>query len=262
MKLAILSLLFFNFSCSPPQEEAVRTTASASAYDAPSKWASISQFPLNMKISNQFEDAEIDALNNTVDNWNDTENDFNYLSAQTTELSNKSKLDAYNDNVMGIYKLSTWPNELPPTALAVTQIFGTKKNVGKSNEYIKIEHADILINYDYYTFKTGEDWGYDLETVVLHELGHLLGLYHNDTSSDESVMYPTISRYTLKTFPLEADILNLQDKYSLQAQADSFRVNQAMDAIDEAYDEKVIVIHEIRADGTEKTKIKKYSPRG
>src|SRR5690606_30345981 len=98
-----------------------------------------------------------------------------------------SNLDHLLDGTFGIYKTTNWPTSLPASALAVTQLFGRRYNIGSSSEFVSIEHADVLINFHLYPFDaTNSGFGYDLRTVVLHELGHFLGLTHKSTSSDRN----------------------------------------------------------------------------
>ncbi|GMN41695.1 hypothetical protein TIFTF001_010928 [Ficus carica] len=51
----------------------------------------------------------------------------------------------------------------------------------------------------------------DLESVAVHEIGHLLGLGHS--SVEESIMYPTISSRTRKVELASDDILGIQELY-------------------------------------------------
>ncbi|CAA2996689.1 metalloendoproteinase 2-MMP-like [Olea europaea var. sylvestris] len=51
----------------------------------------------------------------------------------------------------------------------------------------------------------------DLESVVVHEIGHLLGLGHS--SVEESIMYPTISSGTRKVELANDDITGVQELY-------------------------------------------------
>lgn len=51
----------------------------------------------------------------------------------------------------------------------------------------------------------------DLESVAVHEIGHLLGLGHS--SVEESIMYPTISSGTRKVELTEDDIQGIQSLY-------------------------------------------------
>jgi len=260
-KLLLLTFSIVLASCTPMTETEFKTSASAaSSSNAPSKWPS-SAFPLNVKISNDFDNLEITAVEDMADAWNDSV-DYDETFIQTSGTTNGigNNLDSYIDATIGVYKLTSWPSELPGTALAVTQIFGTRKNVGKSSEYIRIDHADILMNYANFTFKTDGSFGYDFKTIVLHEMGHLIGLYHDESSVEESVMYPSITRLVNNQYPLQRDISTLRSKYGLSSsgnRAMSFRTPAGAQDETQASDneEQVIIQFEIMADGSENTKL-------
>lgn len=259
MKLTALFLLTFALmACDQAPQEPTRSTASASSVKGiPSKWSQ-SAFPLNLKISTDFNTDELTAVQSAALNWGlAVDSQIDFFNPTNNSITSKSSLNAYNDSTLGVYKITSWPNDLPTTALAVTQIYGKIRNAGSSSEYIEIRHADVLMNYDYYTFKTGDDWGYDLGTVVLHELGHFLGLYHSSTSSDDSVMYPTISRYTNNIEPLDYDISAIKNNYRVGSTSDSHQRSAMSNNHENDLEGEEVVIHfELRANGTETIKIK------
>ena len=193
--------------------------SSASSSDLPTRWGSTSVFPLNIQMSNDFDNTEITALSASADVWSDEHgNGANFFAQSATNISPKSTLSGYNDSVLGIYKIFSWPNDLPTGALAVTQIRGLQRS-----SYIQITHADILVNYDFFDFVTDGAWGYDLQTVMVHELGHLLGLDHAGSSTAQSVMFPSIGRFTINQTPRELDIETLSSTYGLSRSASNNR---------------------------------------
>jgi hypothetical protein len=148
----------------------------------------------------------------------DKKNFFNH-SATTPEVDQANMdLDALgDDSVTGVYKIQHWPLELPSSALAVTQIFGRRFNVGDADEYVRIEHADILVNDNLYNFRTSTDGSsntYDLQTVVLHEMGHFLGLSHKSYGAN-SIMVPSIGSSTVARAPTNIDVGDIASKYSI-----------------------------------------------
>lgn len=196
------------------------TTTSSVVREAPYLWSNYSTSK-NLEISEDFSAAEISNIEDMAEAWNSSvAGDKIFFTTDTgaPELSNTTDLDSLLDSSLGVYKTVNWPSELPSSALAVTQIFGLRKNTGTSNEFVDIQHADILVNYDIHQFDTADDRpDYDLRTVLLHELGHFLGLQHKATSSNRnsSIMYPSISSSENKRAPKSIDVQDIREKYNL-----------------------------------------------
>jgi hypothetical protein len=202
----LILLLTILISCKPQQE--LSDTASIHGLEA--RWSEQS-LPISLSLSSDFSDAEILAIEESISEWNRAHTqDF----ARVTNIHNAVTTlnpDNLKDSTFGIYKITNWPSSLPQTALAVTQLYGVEKN-GK----VYINHADILINYDVFHYTTDYSFGYDLATVVVHEMGHFLGLNHHKGSRDDSVMYPTITRFTDKRSPESIDIDNISKLYNIR----------------------------------------------
>jgi len=260
LKTLLFATLLVLASCEKPQESAFSSRENASTgTDIPSSW-NPSVFPLKINISDSFNNSEDQAIRDMANAWSDSiDNNVQFMDANYYTQEKNSSLSGYEDSLIGVYKLEQWPSTLPATALAVTQIIGIRKS-----GYIEITHADILVNYQNYSFTTDNTWGYDLQTIILHEMGHLLGLYHDNSSISESVMYPTISRYSDNRAPREADIKKIEEKYSIDRSAHNsrylagnFETSQVIDDdSDKVHEEKVVIQFEIMADGSEEHFIK------
>lgn len=192
--------------------------------NAPHIWGN-KTFPKLIYLSEDFTPAEVTNITDMSQSWADAlELPSGFFNIQSETVKDKSNLvtssDALRDPIMAIYRTTKWPSDLP-NALAVTQIFGIRHNTGDSDEYLSISHADILLNYgSYHSFRTNDVQmanHYDLQTVVLHEMGHFIGLGHRGwpTDQDSTVMYPTISTSKNKRDPKPIDIIDVADKYGI-----------------------------------------------
>jgi hypothetical protein len=220
-KLSSILLLLVAIGC--VQNKTADVTAGGMASGAPGIWADgKSSFPKVIHLSSDFSDAEATNITDMTAEWKTALNNqvtFFSISNKVSDISNNvSDLKSLNDDVMAVYKTQNWPADFPGSALAVTQIFGRGYNIGTASEYNVMYHADILINYTY-TFRTDSAGsGYDLQTVVLHELGHFLGLAHAAVTADKrdtTIMYPSIRSWEDKRVPQTLDTDNIAGKYSL-----------------------------------------------
>ncbi len=216
--LVITGLLFI-VSCVGTKIEEKGTTGAINS-SAPYFWSS--GFPKTVRLSQDFNADETTAIQLMSTAWSTAVNNqktfFAYGAVTSEKTTGLSGMDALLDSEMGIYKASNWPGTLPGSALAVTQIFGRRYNVGSSSEFVSIEHADVLVNDDFYDFDTADTGpGFDLRTVILHELGHFLGLQHKSSSSNRnsSVMFPSIDPTEAKRAPKSVDTADIANKYSI-----------------------------------------------
>jgi ssRNA-specific RNase YbeY (16S rRNA maturation enzyme) len=80
----------------------------------------------------------------------------------------------------------------------------------------KIIHADIIFNRDNFNFVDSPNphsQDVDLESVLVHELGHFLGFKHVDESID-SIMNPKLQSGEEKRDLTQIDLEQIEDKYS------------------------------------------------
>lgn len=242
-------LIWFVFTACKPQEVEVKESnvsyGELNKRKAPSKWKSRDTFPLKLKYGNNFDSSEVDAISASAIAWDESsDNEIQFFTLSSSNIKDKTSLEAYDDEELGIYKLDQWPDKLPGSALAVTQIFGTRYNTGTSSEYILIDHADILLNNDVFTFGLDDEWGYDLETVVTHEMGHFLGLYHEQSAPEDSIMYPSVSKFSKIKDPTALDAKNILEKYPRRLQDQHSHVSKEK--------EKVKIILELYPSGLER----------
>jgi len=227
--------------------------------DIPIKW-NRRDIPLN--LSDEFSDEEIVKFKKMIKQWDDSAPGVDFFSYPIPLIENKdyNDLENYRDGEFGIYKSHNWFNELSPAALAITQFYGYRRHQGTPSEYFEIISADIIINYKDHSYdpENAFNW-YDLPTIVLHEMGHFLGLKHNDVR--ESIMYPSLGSEELKRDLIDYDITSIVDLYqdSSKLFLNSFNKN-AFTQDNENYnneDELIRWIVELRSDRSHKMYITK-----
>lgn len=186
--------------------------------------------------------------------WDDSVEDqqlfsFSQLTAPNKDLSD---LRDYRDGQMGIYFSESWYQEVGSQALGITQFFGTRRNRGTSSEYIELAHADIIINLSLnnMVWDNNDISGFDIPSVILHELGHFLGLPHED-SSRSAVMQPFLSVHHRYRQLFEADREAIKDNYqhSSSQRLNIFALQSDRKAISSLPDQEVRGIIELRKTG-------------
>jgi hypothetical protein len=192
------------------------------------KWKPES-FPLKISLSEDFRndffpedrfENNLNVMDKMLETW-DLEIKDNVLFELPTPLKSNRDYETlieYKDKEIGIYKSYQWFEELHTGTLAVTQYFGVRKNKGTPYEYLELLHADIVFNYRDFFFTTHklETSEYDLPSVLLHEIGHLLGLPHENKPQSLSVMRPYLGPSDVQRTLFERDKINLGMQYPSQ----------------------------------------------
>lgn len=149
----------------------------------------------------QFASQELSAITAAADTWNAfssnvrSENFFNYGgvsgnptvsaasdSSQSGDMCAQGILQSgsYTGNVV-IYKLGTWPSSYSSAAMAITRYCTTP-----ASPYPTMYMALTELNYQDF-FVSGQRVP-DLQTIVTHEDGHVLGLNHSCENFTENGM--------------------------------------------------------------------------
>lgn len=240
--------------------------------EAPYIWGN-KTFPKVIQVSSSFSDPkEVEALQEMADAWKTAVNNTEFIRLGNT-IPNSFDINE-DDGVMGFYKATSWPADISDDALAITNLFGRRYNIGDADEYVKIVEADIIMNYakDYrgernFIFDydlSGSTTGYDFRGVILHEMGHFLGLQHIPTFSNRpdadaalsalqykatSVMYPSVSSIDAKRVPQTKDINALAYKYGIGGGGVSAVVAASKTYVPRDQGEAIRVVIELRKTG-------------
>lgn len=250
-------------SCVPQAQEAkLRSPGStySPAPGTPFRWnSSFLVSGLNVKISEDFRNEFVagdydssgkDPIEQMMHQWNlaDSRTYFS-LSAETTTNKNYSSLSQYQDGELGIYKSYSWFSDVSSDALAITQFFAIRRNAGSPSEYLELTHADIIVNYRDHDFSLNIFSGidYDLPSVLIHELGHFIGLQHADYFTN-SVMQPYLGMRDAFRSLYPSDISTLGNLYN---GASSLTASSGVQGLTKSSskDEAVSGYFELRANG-------------
>lgn len=123
-----------------------------------------------------------------------------------------------------VLRLGGWSNRTSPGQDGANVIyFMNNWELDRSNEQArttvfwagsKIFEADLRINgrdFDYFTGSTPVAGKVDLQSLVLHELGHVLGLAHSESGG--SVMAKSLPNAYLRRTPTSSDVSNMKCEY-------------------------------------------------
>jgi hypothetical protein len=169
------------------------------------KWP-VTPIPVAVAQGN-FDDAETADITAALDSWNDFFKAskgnpiFDYgvttdssgtksgtLRTSTATSTTQSAFCAkgilqgtqFTGNVV-IYKISAWPAKYSSSAIALTSFCTTPSS---SQTYPRMHMAAMEVNYKNF-FAQGQKLP-DLQSIILHELGHLIGLNHTCEASAKS----------------------------------------------------------------------------
>jgi hypothetical protein len=205
INLILLCLLFVSCGAQSPanfiilHNDGGQSTGSISTF----KWANES-LPLYVHVPQELQAQYETSFELAANAWNDALGTTAIVIVfdKVGNTQYKSVDQALNDPDTSITLQETWSvfPSFEESNLAVTVTQFTNSGI--------IYNADIFFNVEDFNFATAgftRVFQHNIETVLIHELGHLLGLKHSTKEEDSSsVMLPTI--------PFGATILNLSDR--------------------------------------------------
>lgn len=151
----------------------------------PYNWTYLGSSPtVNMKVNPNCGDAsavdELASLQSAMDSWTNAGSNFSFNYAGATSVTSATYYNFQND--------MCWNPGSSGNALATTSIWFNAGN---------ITQADVVF-WDAWVWRTSTSGvnQYDVESVGVHELGHVLGLDHTGISA--AVMYGSIGWWETK----------------------------------------------------------------
>jgi len=143
-------------------------------------------------------------IKTAVDQWNVIGQKIRGRNFFNLRNESRGSATPTQDNVSKVYVLNTW-EENKPTEQARTTIYWSGS---------RIYEADIRINrknFDFYMGETPDFTKVHLESLMVHELGHVLGLAH--TSIEDSVMQVSLANGKARTELASDDLASIQCEY-------------------------------------------------
>ena len=260
-KLILLALLLTLTSLASCKKSITTTRSIGSEYTAGScligRWPS-SSLPLNLKMSSDFTGdynnsnlvAGLNPLEQMAKVWNNAVSPLvliteHFPAAGTTGYASTN---SFSDSEIGIYKSFTWFNNVSSSALAITQFYGSVQESAGLGRYISLTHGDIIVNYRDYgsrlTMTNAFGFEFDLPTIVLHEMGHLLGLCHEINHPSIMAPYYVTTQRSLQAY--DSDLI--KDIY-VDGVISGISVNNNTNALTSPVGSHVSGVIELHADG-------------
>ena len=159
-----------------------------------------SDVPIHIQIHKNFPEEYVGAVNAAADSWN---RNLGKRIIEVTKERYTGPEQAQKDNVNVIYFYKTWEEDRP-TEQARTSVYW----IGDL-----IKEADIRINgkFNYYWNQNEKSGDVNIEALLVHEMGHVLGLKHKDTGG--SVMATYLASNTKRNQLAETDMSSLKCEY-------------------------------------------------
>lgn len=156
--------------------------------------------PINLYVHESFPVAMYPALEKAVKDW---ETALGRPAFHIVAYGIQNPAKPVQDGVSVVYWLTSWDGKQAEQARTSVYWVGDRLN-----------EADIRINARDYSFYLDEAMSYKdvhLESLLVHELGHVLGLKHRDDSN--SVMATYLASQTVRTNIPAVDVSDVSCEY-------------------------------------------------
>lgn len=184
-------LLIFLVSCKAQDLQKLTDPPKTQSALIKSKWHN---FPITIELSNTRKTDTEDAVINSVKKWNDALG-FEAIRYQYTN---------YDDS---IYTLGASNKNRVYFVNNFNGYDGHAENKNFINtQSLEIYHADIVFDAEAY---------YNLEDVLTHQLGHVLGEQHNTYGIDQHSVMNSIVSEIYNSLLTSGDVQKIKDRYGM-----------------------------------------------